>query len=99
MEKIEEYIKQNSIKPSDCLYHTLRSLKNSKGQLKGQIRVLAPKNTPNAMCEYVCPECGHYAYTEAEWKRPFSVRCEKCGFKIGVPKMKQAAKKEMKAGK
>ena len=35
--------------------------------------------------------------TPKKWERPFSIKCEKCGVKIGVPKMKEQAKKELKA--
>ena len=96
--KIDEYVKQNSIKPSDCIYHTNRSARGSKG-LTGKIRVLVPKSDSIARCEYICPECGHAAYAEQEWKRPFAIKCEKCGCRISVPKMKQAFKKETKGEK
>ncbi len=97
LKRIQEYVQKNNILPKDCNYHTQRSTKNSKGQTTGKIRVLAIHG--KAMVEYVCPECGHYGYTEQEWKRPFSTKCEKCNLKMGVPKMKQAFKKEQKMGK
>src|SRR3989338_1411111 len=75
--KIQQYINENSIKPRDCLFHTQRSAKNSKGQMTGKIRVLARKDGI-AMAESTCPECSHTAYAEQEWKRPFYVKCEKC---------------------
>ncbi|MFH0948959.1 MAG: hypothetical protein V1802_00555 [Candidatus Aenigmatarchaeota archaeon] len=97
--KIDEYIKQTGIKPKDCMYHTNRTAKNSKQQPSGNIRVLVAKADGVARCEYVCPECGHYAYCEQEWKRPFSVKCEKCGFKISVPKLREELKREKKQEK
>lgn len=96
LKKIQEYVEQHNIKPSDCLYHTQRSVKNKKGQMAGKIRVLVTKSDGRARAEYICPECGNYGYVEAEWKRPFSVRCEKCQAKIGVPKMKNEAKRQLK---
>ena len=100
LKKIEEFIAKNNIKARDCLYHTNRSASNSKGEPKGQIRALVWKNDPkNARIEYQCPECGNYGYTETEWKRPLYTKCEKCSFKISVPKMRDAAKKEAKARK
>ena len=93
--KIQQYIIQNKIFPKECLYHTNRTIKNKKNQPKGSIRVLATKDNV-ARVEYTCPECEHQAYTEQEWKRPFSVRCAKCNLKITVPKMKDQAKKEAK---
>jgi hypothetical protein len=96
MSKIQDFITKNNIKPKECGYHTWRDVKNKKCEPTGKIRVLVPPNSTNAMVEYTCPECKHVAYTETEWKRPFYVKCEKCGAKIGVPKMKAEAKREMK---
>ena len=99
MSKIQEYVQKNGIKPSDCLYHTQRSARNSKGEPAGKMRVLVPKADSTARVEYTCPECSHEAYAEQEWKRPFSIKCEKCGYKMTVPKMKAEFKKEQKKGK
>ncbi len=96
MSRIQEYVEKNSIKPSDCLYHTNRSAKNAEGVFTGRIRILVPKGDGIARCEYTCPECKYEAYAEQEWKRPFSIKCEKCGFRISVPKLRQEFKKEMK---
>lgn len=96
MGKIQDYVASNNVRPKDCVYHTWRDAKNSKKQPTGKIRVLVPPAGSMAMVEYTCPECKHSAYKEEAWKRPFSVKCEKCGFRIGVPKMKREAKKELK---
>lgn len=96
LKKIQEFVVKNNILPKDCLYHTNRTAKNSKKEPTGQIRVLVPKSDGRARCEYICPECGAYGYLETEWKRPFYVKCEKCSFKIGVPKLRAEAKKEFK---
>ena len=88
MKKIDDFIEKYKIKPSECIYHTMRDTPNKQNKLTGKIRVLVPKSDGRARVEYKCPECGHEAYTEAEWKRPFSVICEKCGFRIKVPKLK-----------
>ncbi len=95
--RIDEFVAQHNVLPRDCLYHTWRSLKNSKNQETGKIRLLVWKDNI-ARAEYICPECGKYGYQELEWKRPFYVKCQ-CGFRIAVQKMKAAFKKEMKAGK
>jgi predicted RNA-binding Zn-ribbon protein involved in translation (DUF1610 family) len=63
------------------------------------MRVLVERGSTEAHAEYICPECQHYAYTKAEWKRPFSVKCEKCGFKVSVPKLRDEAKRESKKDK
>lgn len=96
MSKIQELIKAKGILSKDCLYHTQRGARNSKGEYTGSIRVLALKEDNIARAEYKCPECLHEGYAEQEWKRPFYVKCGKCGAKIGVPKMRQEFKKEQK---
>ena len=98
LKKIQEYVDKNNITPSTCLYHTQRTTKNKKGEMTGKIRVLATKDNV-ARVEYICPECTSYGYQEVEWKRPFYVKCEKCGTKLGVPKMKDEAKREFKGKK
>ncbi len=97
MSKIQDYAIENNIRPKDCVYHTWRDAKNAKLQPTGKIRILVPPKSTTAMVEYTCPECRHSAYVEQEWKRPFSVKCAKCGFKITVSKMKAEAKREAKA--
>ncbi|MBS3055989.1 MAG: hypothetical protein J4473_00995 [Candidatus Aenigmarchaeota archaeon] len=94
--KIQEYIEKHKIKSSDCQYHTNRTVKGKKGI--GKMRVLVHMNGV-AMVEYTCPECAHISYTEEKWKRPFSIKCEKCGVKISVPKLREQMKREMKAEK
>ncbi len=81
-DKISKFVAENRIKPSDCAYHTLRNLENG-----GKMRVLV-WNDSIARTEYVCPKCGFYSYEELQWKRPFSVKCAKCGLVIKVPKLK-----------
>jgi DNA-directed RNA polymerase subunit RPC12/RpoP len=95
MSKIADFIKKNNLKPKDCNYHTNRTVKSKSGKGIGSIRVLAYEG--NAMVEYKCPECSHQSYTEAVWKRPFSVKCEKCNARISVPKLRAQAKREAKA--
>jgi DNA-directed RNA polymerase subunit RPC12/RpoP len=99
MGKIQDYVIKNKILPKDCVYHTWRDAKNSKKEPTGKIRVLVPPQSNMAMVEYTCPECKHAGYAEQEWKRPFYVKCEKCGFKVSVPKLKKEALKEAKAAK
>ena len=90
MGKIDDYIQENSVKPSKTIYHTNRTIDGV-----GKIRVLATKDNV-ARVEYKCPYCEHEDYTEEEWKRPFSIKCGKCDKTIKVPKLKQQFKREMK---
>jgi DNA-directed RNA polymerase subunit RPC12/RpoP len=98
MKKIDEFIEKHKILPRDCEYHTNRDITGKSGK-KGKLRVLAWKKDNMARVEYVCPECLKYGYQETEWKRPFSIKCEHCGIKIAVPKMKEQFKREMKQAK
>ncbi len=99
LKKIAEFISKNGIKPQDCIYHTWRDGKNKKGEVAGKIRILVLKKDGIARVEYICPECGYYDYFETEWKRPFSFKCEKCGFRIRVPRLRDELKRERKLEK
>jgi hypothetical protein len=92
--KIEQFIAQNKILPRDCTYHTQRELPPH-----GKLRILVLKADNTARCEYICPNCRQYGYLETEWSRPFSFKCEHCGTLIRVPRMREAFKRELKAGK
>jgi len=96
MGKIDDYVKANNCKPKELVYHTWRDVKNSQKKPTGKMRVLVDKDMI-ARVEYACPECKHQAYAEQPWKRPFSIKCAKCSFKITVPKMKNEAKREAKS--
>jgi len=99
LNKIANFIKDNKIKPSDCKYHTWRDGKNKKGERSGKIRIIVLKKDNIAKVEYICPECGYHGYLETEWKRPFSFKCEKCGYRIRVPRLKDEIKRERKLEK
>jgi len=80
-------------------YVTNRTLKNKAGEEKGKIKVLVPNDSDTAQVEYVCPECGFSEHKEQEWKRPFVVKCGKCGVSMKIPKLKDEIKREKKAAK
>lgn len=90
---------ENGELPKDqgkILYHTCRDVENDEDEETGIIRVLTLKEDEVARTEYVCPECNHHAYLEKEWKRPFSVKCEECGNRIKVPRIKDKMKRKRK---
>jgi peptide subunit release factor 1 (eRF1) len=89
---IFEKLKKGELSAS-FIYHTYRDLPNKEGKDTGSIRVLVLKDNM-ARVEYLCPECEHHGYVEQEWKRPFAVKCEKCGLRITVPKLKDQVKKK-----
>jgi len=97
--KIDEIISQRKLLPRNCEYHTWRDAKNSKGEKTGKIRILVIKGEKIAHSEYKCPECGYVGYGQSEWKRPFYLRCIKCGYRISVPRMRDEFKREQKEEK
>ena len=76
-----------------------RILKNSKGEEKGRLAVRVKTGSDAAEIQYTCPECGFSERVQQPWKRPFSVKCSKCGFLMRMPKLKDELKKEKKAEK
>lgn len=93
---IAEKVRKNELGKNGLLYHTCRELKNEEGEKTGEIRVLALKSDGIARTEYVCPKCSNHGFVEKEWKRPFSAKCEKCGNRMKVPRIKDKVKRERK---
>ncbi len=88
--KINEIIRGRKLTPSDCSYHTLRTLENN-----GKIRVLVIKGEVMAHIELICPFCNAYSYVTQEWgkaskgsKYRFKIECPKCGKLVKVSKLK-----------
>ncbi|MCD6371774.1 MAG: hypothetical protein J7L39_03595 [Candidatus Aenigmarchaeota archaeon] len=77
-------------------YITNRELKNSKGEVKGKVRILKFKEEEFAKAKYKCPECGYEEEKEIPFKKPFIFKCGKCGFKIKVISLRAEIKKERK---
>lgn len=88
--RLTQYIRDNGI--TSYVYHTWRDIEENE-EKKGEIRVLVLKDNV-ARVEYQCPGCGHEALEEQPWKRPFNVKCGKCGANIRVPKLKDQIKKK-----
>ena len=77
-------------------YITNRTVVNKEGKETGRIRVLVKIDSSIAEVNYKCPECGHEEHVEKPWKRPFSVKCSKCGFLIRLPRLKNEIKRSKK---
>ncbi|RLJ06613.1 MAG: hypothetical protein DRP13_01705 [Candidatus Aenigmatarchaeota archaeon] len=77
-------------------YITNRTLLNSENKETGRISVLVRADSDTAEVKYKCPECGFEEQTQKPWKRPFSVKCAKCGFLIRLPRLKDEIKKAKK---
>lgn len=69
-------------------YITNRTLEDAGGNEKGRLRVLVPTGSTEADVAYECPMCGESKELKMPWKRPFSVRCQKCSHLMKVPKLK-----------
>lgn len=69
-------------------YITNRTLVNKAGKLSGKLRVVVRNGSDTAEADYVCPECANAQHVEKPWKRPFSVKCAKCGALMRAPKLK-----------
>jgi len=79
---------------SQYRYVTNRPLKNKAGEEKGKIKILVPRGSDTAQISYVCPECGFSEEKEQEWRRPFVVKCPKCGATIKIPRLRDEMKRE-----
>jgi len=80
-------------------YVTNRTVENNAGKPEGRIKVLVPQDSENADVDYICPECGNSDKLQQVWKRPFNVKCSKCGFLIKLPRLKDEIKKDKKRAK
>jgi predicted RNA-binding Zn-ribbon protein involved in translation (DUF1610 family) len=85
-------------------YITTRELENSKGQVKGKVRIIKMKENDFAEVMFVCPECGNSEKTKKKWSSPFvegsgknqkfNLKCNKCGYSIKLIKLRKEIKKK-----
>ena len=75
-------------------YISNRVLKNKAEQERGWIKVRVPNGSNTAEGFYKCPECENQDKVKQEFKRPFNVKCGKCGFLMRMSKLKDEIKKE-----
>ena len=66
-----------------------RSVKNEKGEETGKIKIFVKSDSNTAEGDYKCPECLNEGKINQEFSRPFFVICQKCNFKINLPKLKE----------
>jgi len=69
-------------------YVTNRTVANKAGKETGKIRCMVRNGSETAEGDYTCPECVHQGKVNQAFKRPLSVRCNKCNFLIKLPKLK-----------
>jgi len=69
-------------------YITKRVLQNRAGEECGNVLVAVKAESDMADIKYVCPECQDTRQVSEAWKRPFSVKCRKCGYNMKLPKLK-----------
>jgi ribosomal protein L37AE/L43A len=77
-------------------YITNRTLQDKAGQEKGRIAIRVKTGSATAEYNYTCPECGDSRNGTQEFRRPILVRCQKCGYMMKLPKLKDELKKEKK---
>lgn len=75
-------------------YVTNRTIKNKAEKETGRIKAFVKTGETIAHVEYTCAECGHAAKKEQAFERPFSVKCDKCGSIMKMPKLKDEIKKD-----
>lgn len=76
-----------------------RIIANRAGKAAGRLRIRVPNDSDTAEGDYLCPECNSQGKISQEWKRPFSVKCGRCGFLMRMAKLKGEIKREKKSGK
>lgn len=76
-----------------------RTMANRAGEQKGRLRIRVPNDSDTVEGDYLCPECGSQGQISQEWRRPFTVKCGKCGFPMRISKLKDDIKREKKAAK
>ena len=90
-------------------YITMREMENSKGEMKGRIRIMKMKEDAHALVDMTCPECGFNEKRKEAWTEPFVtglkakqvffLKCGKCPYSVKVLKLKKEAAKKAKAAK
>jgi len=75
-----------------------------EGKTTGKIRIFKLKEEPEAVVEFVCPDCGADEKWKEKWGEPFvegtgmnakfNVKCSKCGFSTKLLKLKKEIKKK-----
>lgn len=76
-------------------YVTNRTIASKDGNdSAGRIKAFVKSDADVLEGEYRCPECGNEGKISQEFKRPLSVKCEKCGNMMKLPKLKGKKKKK-----
>jgi len=84
-------------------YITTRNLENSKGEVKGRVRILKLIGEEEAIVEFTCPECSSVENRKESWIEPFAIgtgakqifniKCRKCEFSVKLLKLKREMKR------
>jgi len=87
-------------------YITMREMENSRGEIKGKIRIMKTKEEASATVEITCPECGFNEKRKEEWREPFVtglkmkqsffLKCSRCPYSVKMLKLKKEAAKKAK---
>ncbi len=70
-------------------YVTNRTLPNKAGKEDaGRVKAFVRNGSDMLEGEYKCPECGNEGKVSQAFKRPISVKCEKCGYIMKLPRLR-----------
>ena len=73
---------------SQFKYITNRTIPNKAGEERGKIKAVVKAGSDILEGEYICAECQFAGKVDQPFRRPLSVKCEKCGFLMRLPKLK-----------
>lgn len=78
---------------SEMDYFTNRSLENKAGEIKGRVLMFRIKGEREFHVDLKCAECGEVqTFLEVFEKRPYRVKCQKCGNSFVIEKLNKKAK-------
>ena len=75
-------------------YVTNRTFSSKDGiESAGKVKAFVKNDSDTLEGDYVCPECKNEGKINQIFKRPISVKCDKCGHTMKLPKLKGKKKK------
>lgn len=76
---------------------------NSKGEVKGRVRIIKLVGEEEATLELICPECNNSEKRKEKWQEPFvsgeglnqkfNIKCSNCNYSVQLLKLKKEIKK------
>ncbi|MEM0481179.1 MAG: hypothetical protein QXQ14_03315 [Candidatus Aenigmatarchaeota archaeon] len=63
-----------------------------EGKYNGKVRIIVYKGEKVANIEYICPNCGFQSSKQQEWKKPLTIICDNCKYKIKITSLRREIK-------